>query len=133
MVGAASALYAARAGLDVVLVDRGPVAGGTTGAGEGNLLVSDKEPGPELELALLSGRLWTDLAQELGEAIEYEAKGGLVVASTPRGLPRWRPSRSGSAPPGSRPQRSPPGNSTTWSPTWRPASRAPSTTRRTPR
>lgn len=87
MVGAACALYAARAGLDVALVDRGPVAGGTTGAGEGNLLVSDKEPGPELDLALLSGRLWADLAEEgLGPAIEYEAKGGVVVASTPEGL-----------------------------------------------
>lgn len=86
MVGAACALYAARAGLDVALVDRGPVAGGTTGAGEGNLLVSDKEPGPELDLALLSGRLWADLAQELGEAVEYEAKGGVVVAATPEGL-----------------------------------------------
>ncbi|WP_189932540.1 NAD(P)/FAD-dependent oxidoreductase [Streptomyces aurantiogriseus] len=86
MVGAACALYAARAGLDVVVVDRGPVAGGTTGAGEGNLLVSDKEPGPELELALLSGQLWSELAQELGEAIEYEPKGGLVVAATPEAL-----------------------------------------------
>ncbi|WP_405650017.1 NAD(P)/FAD-dependent oxidoreductase [Streptomyces sp. NBC_00019] len=86
MVGAACALYAARAGLDVITVDRGPVAGGTTGAGEGNLLVSDKEPGPELDLALLSGRLWADLAEELGEAVEYEAKGGVVVASTPDGL-----------------------------------------------
>ncbi|MFC8195464.1 NAD(P)/FAD-dependent oxidoreductase [Streptomyces sp. NPDC057298] len=88
MVGAASALYAARAGLSVVLVDRGPVAGGTTGAGEGNLLVSDKEPGPELDLALLSGRLWADLAAEPGvaESVEYEAKGGLVVASAPEGL-----------------------------------------------
>ncbi|MEX3100984.1 MULTISPECIES: FAD-binding oxidoreductase [unclassified Streptomyces] len=86
MVGAACALYAARAGLDVVVVDRGPVAGGTTGAGEGNLLVSDKEPGPELELALLSARLWTDLAQEHGLAYEYEPKGGLVVASTPESL-----------------------------------------------
>ncbi|QNP69198.1 FAD-binding oxidoreductase [Streptomyces roseirectus] len=86
MVGAACALYAARAGLDVVVVDRGPVAGGTTGAGEGNLLVSDKEPGPELDLALLSGRLWADLAQEHGPAFEYEPKGGLVVASTPESL-----------------------------------------------
>ncbi|MEU5893005.1 FAD-binding oxidoreductase [Streptomyces sp. NPDC047461] len=86
MVGAACALYAARAGRDVILVDRGPVAGGTTGAGEGNLLVSDKEPGPELDLALLSGRLWAELAEELGEAVEYEAKGGVVVASTPDGL-----------------------------------------------
>lgn len=86
MVGAACALYAARAGLDVIIVDRGPVAGGTTGAGEGNLLVSDKEPGPELDLALLSGRLWADLAEEFGEAVEYEAKGGVVVASSPGGL-----------------------------------------------
>ncbi|MFE2422601.1 NAD(P)/FAD-dependent oxidoreductase [Streptomyces hokutonensis] len=86
VVGAACALYAARAGLDVVIVDRGPVSGGTTGAGEGNLLVSDKEPGPELDLALLSARLWTQLAEEIGEFIEYEAKGGLVVASTPGGL-----------------------------------------------
>ncbi|WP_409060373.1 NAD(P)/FAD-dependent oxidoreductase [Streptomyces sp. SYP-A7185] len=89
MVGAACALYAARAGLSVVLVDRGPVAGGTTGSGEGNLLVSDKEPGPELELALLSGRLWTELAAEpgIGTRIEYDAKGGVVVASSGEGLP----------------------------------------------
>ena len=86
MVGAACALYAARAGLDVIVVDRGPVAGGTTGAGEGNLLVSDKEPGPELDLALLSVRLWTELAQEHGESIEYEAKGGVVVATSPGSL-----------------------------------------------
>ncbi len=88
MVGAACALYAARAGLSVVVMDRGPVAGGTTGAGEGNLLVSDKEPGPELELALLSNHLWVDLAAEpgLGAAIEYEPKGGVVVASAPEGL-----------------------------------------------
>ncbi|MFG2510693.1 NAD(P)/FAD-dependent oxidoreductase [Streptomyces sp. NPDC048584] len=86
MTGAACALYAARAGLDVIVVDRGPVAGGTTGAGEGNLLVSDKEPGPELRLALLSLRLWADLAQELGREVEYEAKGGLVVAANPETL-----------------------------------------------
>ncbi|MFG2549821.1 NAD(P)/FAD-dependent oxidoreductase [Streptomyces sp. NPDC048581] len=86
MVGAACALYAGRAGLDVILVDRGTVAGGTTGAGEGNLLVSDKEPGPELDLALLSGRLWDELAREFGAAVEHEAKGGVVVASSPGGL-----------------------------------------------
>ncbi|MFF3905885.1 NAD(P)/FAD-dependent oxidoreductase [Streptomyces sp. NPDC001848] len=86
MVGAACALYAAREGMDVVLADRGPVAGGTTGAGEGNVLVSDKHPGPELELALHSVRLWTRLAEELGPEIEYEAKGGVVVAASPEAL-----------------------------------------------
>ena len=86
MTGAACAYYAARAGLAAVLVDRGPVAGGTTGAGEGNLLVSDKEPGPELQLALFSLRLWSELAELLGPAVEYEKKGGVVVASTPGAL-----------------------------------------------
>lgn len=88
MVGAACALYLARAGLATLVLDRGPVAGGTTGAGEGNLLVSDKEPGPELDLALLSARLWHDLAAErgLGGAVEFEAKGGIVVASDAEGM-----------------------------------------------
>lgn len=86
MVGAACAYFAARAGLSVTVVDRGPVAGGTTGAGEGNLLVSDKEPGPELELSLLSTELWRELAEMLPPGIEYEPKGGLVVASGEAGM-----------------------------------------------
>jgi glycine/D-amino acid oxidase-like deaminating enzyme len=80
VVGAACAYFAARAGLSVTVVDRGPVAAGTTGSGEGNILVSDKEPGPELELALLSNRLWRELACLGG--FDFEPKGGLVVAET---------------------------------------------------
>ncbi|MEU5533926.1 FAD-binding oxidoreductase [Streptomyces sp. NPDC020362] len=90
MVGAACAYYAARAGLSVTVVDRGAVAGGTTGAGEGNLLVSDKEPGPELTLAQLSARLWRELAEALPPQLEYEAKGGLVVASDTPGMDALR-------------------------------------------
>ncbi|MDG4865122.1 FAD-dependent oxidoreductase [Streptomyces sp. T-3] len=90
VIGAACAYYAARSGLTVTVVDRGPVAGGTTGAGEGNLLVSDKEPGPELELALHSTLLWRELAAELPAAVEYEAKGGIVVASDERRLSALR-------------------------------------------
>jgi glycine/D-amino acid oxidase-like deaminating enzyme len=59
----------------------GGVAGGTPGAGEGNILVSDKEPGPELDLAIRSNGLWRELGDELGD-VELEAKGGLVVAAT---------------------------------------------------
>ncbi|MFG3285522.1 NAD(P)/FAD-dependent oxidoreductase [Streptomyces sp. NPDC048111] len=90
VVGAACAYYAARAGLRVTVLDRGPVAGGTTGSGEGNLLVSDKEPGPELELALHSAQLWRELAELLPRGVEYEPKGGLVVASDGAGLAALR-------------------------------------------
>ncbi len=85
VVGAATAWYAARSGRSVTVVDRGSVAGGTTGAGEGNILVSDKPPGAELDLARLSSRLWQELAFEVG-GFEYDPKGGLVVASTPGGF-----------------------------------------------
>ncbi|MFF5704021.1 NAD(P)/FAD-dependent oxidoreductase [Streptomyces sp. NPDC012794] len=90
VVGAACAYYATRSGLSVAVVDRGSVAGGTTGAGEGNLLVSDKEPGPELDLALLSTELWRDLRAVLPRAVEYEPKGGLVVAPDPATLKALR-------------------------------------------
>jgi glycine/D-amino acid oxidase-like deaminating enzyme len=87
IIGACTAWYAAKAGLEVTVVDRGPVAGGTTSRGEGNILLSDKAPGAELDLAMLSRRLWTELGAHLGaEALELESKGGLVVASTAPGL-----------------------------------------------
>jgi glycine/D-amino acid oxidase-like deaminating enzyme len=88
IVGAACAYHASQAGLSVCVVDRGPPAGGTTGAGEGNLLISDKLPGPELDLALLSYQLWCALAEvpfrdtTFGARTELEHKGGLVVAAS---------------------------------------------------
>lgn len=89
VVGAACALACARNGLSVVVLDQGGLVAGTTGSGEGNLLVSDKPPGPELDLALLSNRLWRGLAAELSPIhgdIELEHKGGLVVAATQASL-----------------------------------------------
>ncbi|MFS7872614.1 NAD(P)/FAD-dependent oxidoreductase [Streptomyces asiaticus] len=86
VVGAAAAWFATLAGLRVVVVDRGAIAGGTSGAGEGNVLVSDKEPGPELELARYSRRVWGEDLGPYGELWEFERKGGLVVASTPAAL-----------------------------------------------
>jgi D-hydroxyproline dehydrogenase subunit beta len=81
IVGACCAWSCARSGLSVTVIDRGPVSGGTTGAGEGNILVSDKEPGPELDLALLSREAWAALDAEIGGACELDPKGGLVVAA----------------------------------------------------
>ncbi|WP_230992604.1 NAD(P)/FAD-dependent oxidoreductase [Streptomyces endocoffeicus] len=90
VVGAAAAWFATLAGLRVVVVDRGAIAGGTSGAGEGNVLVSDKEPGPELELARYSRQVWGEDLGPYGEWWEFERKGGLVVASTPAALAALR-------------------------------------------
>jgi D-hydroxyproline dehydrogenase subunit beta len=85
-VGAACAYFAASAGHHVTVVDRGAIASGTSGACEGNILISDKEAGPELDLALYSHQVWSKDLAEHGEKWEFEAKGGLVVAATERGL-----------------------------------------------
>lgn len=94
IVGAACARSLAMAGIEVTVIDRDTAVSGTTASGEGNLLVSDKSPGPELVMALRAAAQWpeliTELADELGErfpSIEYEAKGGLVVATTAKGAP----------------------------------------------
>jgi D-hydroxyproline dehydrogenase subunit beta len=79
MVGAATAAALAAAGRRVVVVDRNGPLGGTTAAGEGNILVSDKLPGPELTLALRSVALWREFAGSDG-GFEFEAKGGVVAA-----------------------------------------------------
>jgi D-hydroxyproline dehydrogenase subunit beta len=88
IIGTACARALCARGFAVTIVERGAAVGGTSAAGEGNLLLSDKAPGPELELAQYSARLWpevvADLAVELGDefpSLEYELKGGLVVAT----------------------------------------------------
>lgn len=89
IVGAACARAFAQSGCRVVVLDRDAPASGTSAKGEGNLLVSDKGPGAELRLAQYAASLWPGLAAELAEelgaefpAVEYERKGGLVVATT---------------------------------------------------
>ncbi|NUT97426.1 MAG: FAD-binding oxidoreductase [Saccharothrix sp.] len=86
IVGAACAEALTAAGLRVLVLDRGPLAAGTTAAGEGNVLVSDKGPGPELALARASRERWPRLLAELGADVEWEEKGGLVVATSPEAV-----------------------------------------------
>ena len=92
IIGAACARALAIAGLNVTVIDRGTTASGTSSACEGNLLVSDKGPGDELVLAQYALSLWHstvgELAVELDErfpSVEFDPKGGLVVATTDEG------------------------------------------------
>ena len=86
VVGASCALALTNAGLKVQIIDRGPVASGTTGAGEGNILVSDKELLPELNLAKKSRDLWFDINTDIGGGFELEPKGGIVVSRSQTGI-----------------------------------------------
>lgn len=86
-IGAACALSLTEAGADVVVIDRTGVAGETSSRCEGNILVSDKQPGAEAVMAMEANRAWRELATRLDAdrvpgqpATEFEAKGGVVVA-----------------------------------------------------
>lgn len=109
IIGAACARELAVAGFDVLVLDRAGAAAATTSHGEGNILVSDKGPGPELRLAQLSRRLWPEVLVAVAErtapvdrvgpldpvasvdpldpvaSVEWDPKGGIVVATTDEG------------------------------------------------
>jgi D-hydroxyproline dehydrogenase subunit beta len=85
-VGAACAYFLVRAGLAVHVVERGSIAAGVSSACEGNLLVSDKEAGPELDLALYSRAIWDAELAEHRTRWEFEPKGGLVVVASELGV-----------------------------------------------
>jgi glycine/D-amino acid oxidase-like deaminating enzyme len=55
------------------------VSSGTTGLGEGNVLVADKAPGPELELARAGHHAWDLLAERFPAAVKLRRKGALVL------------------------------------------------------
>ena len=86
MVGAATAYALAMRGVDVDLLDAGEVSGGTTGLGEGNVLCSDKDAGPELDLAVLGRDMFDDIERRYGELARIRRKGSLVVHRDEAGL-----------------------------------------------
>lgn len=78
VVGAAAALSLAEAGARVTVVDRGPLGGGTSSRCDGNVLVIDKDPGYQSELALLSQDILRSWAPSLGN-IEYRRPGSYLA------------------------------------------------------
>jgi glycine/D-amino acid oxidase-like deaminating enzyme len=77
--GAAVARELAVRGVGVVLVDRAGVSEGTTGRGEGNVLCSDKDAGPELELTRHGLDVYAELEERLGAEARIRRKGALMV------------------------------------------------------
>ncbi len=80
IVGAACAAECARANLKVLVLDRGPIGGGTTGAGMGHLVVMDDSEA-QFALTSYSRRLWHELAPSLPADVEYDQCGTLWVAA----------------------------------------------------
>ena len=80
IVGAATALACARAGMRVALVERDFVGGGATAAGMGHIVVMDDSEA-QFALTRRSQLLWQALSGSLPAAAEYEPRGTIWVAT----------------------------------------------------
>jgi glycine/D-amino acid oxidase-like deaminating enzyme len=97
IVGAATARELSVRGVRVTLLDRGEVSGGTTGLGEGNVLASDKDAGPELDLTIAGLAVYDEIDARMGAEAQIRRKGALIVhpeaatwASEPERVARLR-------------------------------------------
>ena len=86
IVGTSTAYHLTKMGAKVTLLERGAIASGTSGACDGQILIADRHPGPELELGKLAARRWKELAQELPFDVEYEVNGSTLIAEVEEDL-----------------------------------------------
>ncbi len=80
IVGAACAAQCARGGLKVLVLERGCLAGGTSAAAMGHVVVMDDSEA-QFALTSYSRRLWQDLADCLPADVEFDPCGTLWVAA----------------------------------------------------
>lgn len=80
IVGAACAASLSSTGLSVIVIEANGIAGGTTAAGMGHIVVMDDSEA-QFALTAYSQRLWQQLAAEMPMACEYEHCGTIWVAA----------------------------------------------------
>jgi len=80
IVGAACAAECARGRLKTLVLDRGPIGGGTTAAGMGHLVVMDDSEA-QFALTAYSSALWRQMRPELPPEVEYDPCGTLWLAA----------------------------------------------------
>lgn len=88
MAGASTAWELARAGIRVVLLEKGWVGAEQSSRNWGWVRQQGRDP-KELELAVLSLRLWPGLADELQRDIGFEACGVTFVTTNEKELAAW--------------------------------------------
>ncbi len=80
IIGSACADRLAREGLRVAIIEAGEIAGGSTAAGMGHIVVMD-DSSAQFDLTRFSQTLWNELAESLPKAAEYEFCGTIWVGA----------------------------------------------------
>ncbi|MDI7258807.1 MAG: FAD-dependent oxidoreductase [Thermodesulfobacteriota bacterium] len=82
VIGTSITYYLAKQGLEVALFERADIASGTSGACSAAIAMQTKGSGLKLRLGLESKTFYESLSDELGEDVEYEQDGGMIIAET---------------------------------------------------
>jgi len=87
VVGSATAYFLARAGKNVVLVEKGSKGGEASSANAAFVWSVTRKPGIDIRLAMHSISIHKQLKEELAMDVEYEQCGGLMIIDDPQQLP----------------------------------------------
>jgi sarcosine oxidase subunit beta len=90
VIGASVAYHLSKRERSVLVLEKGGLVSGTSGACDGLVYLQSKRPGAHLKLAMESRKRFDSLQQELGLDIEFRSHGGLVVVETQEELEAMR-------------------------------------------
>jgi glycine/D-amino acid oxidase-like deaminating enzyme len=90
VIGSSAAYHLSKRKMSVVLLEKGGLVSGTSGACDGLVYLQSKRPGAHLKLAMESRKRFDALEQELGRDIEFRAHGGMIVIETQEELDAMR-------------------------------------------
>jgi len=82
IIGTAIAYFLSRQKINVILLEKGGIASGSSGACDGAVVMQTKKPGVHLKLAMQSHALLSRMQDHLPVPLEYKKNGGLIVIET---------------------------------------------------
>lgn len=83
LVGASTAYFAARQGMQVTLLEQQHTGYGASGRNPGFVWLHCRNPGWALEISLAGRALYDELAVDLPQPFEFRAEGGMIYFKTP--------------------------------------------------
>jgi sarcosine oxidase subunit beta len=93
VMGSCSAYFLAKAGREVVLIERGDIGGEASVANGALVWTSTRRPGIDLTLALASIELHKQLKEELDVDTEYRRTGGMIIIENEKQMSALEPFR----------------------------------------
>ena len=83
LVGASTAYFAARDGMQVTLLEQEHAGYGASGRNPGFVWLHCRNPGWAMQISLAGRALYDDLLRDLPQSFEFRADGGLIYFTTP--------------------------------------------------